>query len=359
METNELVVVIPAYEPNNLLVELVEKLNQYFNYCKIVVVNDGSVKDPAKEAFAKISEFSNVILINHEVNKGKGAALKTAYKYIAEMDNEHHIIVSCDSDGQHKPEDIYKVAQYYDSIRDGLVLGSRQFEGKVPLRSRFGNDATRFLYRLQNSKSLSDNQTGLRAFGSELLPFMMSIKGNRYEYEMNVLMECQRSAIMVSEVKIETVYINSNAESHFRPVRDFLKICKHMLKYAIPAFIALLTDIGSFIGFSFLYKNLAERNIYLGVLATTASSCCVALIINLLIHKLGILYGNKNIFKIKALKKRYALLTSMNIILTTSLVFAMYVLIHDFALGKTFGEIDIIAIGLVLNYALAPKAKVQ
>ena len=202
---SELVIVIPAYEPNKLMLDLIEKLNQYFDDCQIVIVNDGSKK--ADDIFLSASKVNNVNIINHLENKGKGAALKTAYKYIKDMDNSNHIIVTADADGQHKPEDIYKVANKYKQLQNGVVLGCRQFENEVPFRSRFGNDVTRILYRLFNNKVISDNQTGLRAFGSDLLQFMIDISGDRYEYEMNVLVECSRQDITISEVKIATVYI--------------------------------------------------------------------------------------------------------------------------------------------------------
>ena len=228
MDNGELVIVIPAYEPNQLMLDLLEKLNQYFESCKIVIVNDGS--KTADETFKKAAMYENVTILNHLVNKGKGAALKTAFKYISSMDDKNHIIVTADADGQHRPEDIFKVASYYQEIQDGVVLGSRQFDGKVPLRSRFGNDATKFLYRLFNNKKLHDNQTGLRAFGSDLIPFMVNVQGDRYEYEMNMLMECAVQSINISEVGIQTVYINNNESSHFNPVRDFLKCVYISLK---------------------------------------------------------------------------------------------------------------------------------
>ena len=158
MESKKLVIVIPAYEPNQLMLDLLVKLNDFFNDFKIVIVNDGS--KTADETFKVAMNYPNVMILNHLVNKGKGAALKTAFKYIASLEKKDRVIVTADADGQHKPEDIFKVTKYYEEINEGIVLGSRKFDGKVPFRSRFGNDATKFLYRLCNNKKLYDNQTG-------------------------------------------------------------------------------------------------------------------------------------------------------------------------------------------------------
>lgn len=355
MEKDELIIVIPAYEPNNLLVDLIQKLNQYFSDVKILVVNDGSSTN-SLNIFNTIGKYDNVIVINHLENKGKGASLKTAFKYIMDMDENYHIIVTADADGQHKPEDIFKVVSYYEQIKIGVVLGSRTFQNKVPLRSRFGNDVTKFLYRLFNRKALNDNQTGLRAFGSELLPFMLSVEGDRYEYEMNMLMECARQEIILNEVKISTVYINNNESSHFRPVRDFLKICKNIFKYSIVAIITLLIDI---IVFLIMINILKESNIegYLKLLISCFVSFSVSILINYILNSFGILYGNKYIFKNKKTRFKYMMLSFASLLVNTLTVLGMFFLIKDLENAKIFGETNFIAIALIGNYILAPKAK--
>lgn len=183
MEAKELIIVIPAYEPDHLLVELINKLNQYFTMHKMIVVDDGSKN---KDALIEAKELENVILLTHNKNMGKGAALKTAFSYIKEL-GTNSIIVTADSDGQHKPEDIYRVYQYYKQFNKGIVLGSRKFDVKVPARSAFGNNVTRLLLRTFNGLKLNDTQTGLRAFGVDVLPLLLDIPKNRYEFEMTML----------------------------------------------------------------------------------------------------------------------------------------------------------------------------
>lgn len=356
MKNNELVIVIPAYEPNQLMLNLLKDLNEYFKDFSIVIVNDGS--KTASETFMHARKYNNVTILNHLVNKGKGAALKTAFKYIDSLEEKDKIIVTADADGQHRPEDILKVVNFYKQEGKGIVLGSRQFDGKVPLRSRFGNDATRFLYRLFNSKKLHDNQTGLRVFGSELIPFMLQVEGDRYEYEMNMLMEAAKKAIEINEVKIETVYINNNESSHFNPVRDFLKICKNIIKYAIPALITVLTDILIFTEVFFILKS-TNIDVTLNVLISGFIGFFFSYLIHLIVSLNGIFYGNKSIINTKKRRVKYMLIGSFSVLANTACIFLFYILLEKVALAKTLSETTFITLYLFTSYLIVPKAKLH
>ena len=113
--------------------------------------------------------------------------------------------------------------------------------GKVHLRSRFGNSLTKALFKLQTGVGVTDTQTGLRAFTTNLISFMLKIEGQRYEYEMNMLLEASKE-YEILEVPIETVYINDNEGSHFRPIRDGLMIYKNIFKFALSSFSSFLVD---------------------------------------------------------------------------------------------------------------------
>lgn len=172
-----MVVVIPAYEPNEELENLVSELN-CMNY-RIVIVNDGSSSDK-NVIFERLKDKATIL--HHTVNYGKGRAIKTALHYISEHMPEESGVVTVDADGQHQSNDIVSVCQSLRYHNEKLILGVRKFEGKVPLRSRFGNAVTRAVFSLTSGKKLRDTQTGLRAFRTELIPFMLNIKGDRYEY---------------------------------------------------------------------------------------------------------------------------------------------------------------------------------
>ena len=354
MGSKELVIVIPAYEPNQLMIDLLYKINQYFSSCNIVIVNDGSKREGVDKIFDIAKDIENVTILNHLVNKGKGAALKTAFKYIASLEKKDRVIVTADADGQHKPEDIFKVTKYYEEINEGIVLGSRKFDGKVPFRSRFGNDATKFIYRLCKNRKLYDNQTGLRAFGDDLLNFMIEVEGDRYEYEMNMLMECANRQVTISEVGIETVYINNNESSHFNPVRDFLKICKHMLKYAIPAILTVLVDIIAFIQMFIFYKYL-KVDTFTNLILSGFVGYLVSFIFHMILTSHGLFYGNINVFKNKNRKRKYIIFGLLAVLTNTLLILGSYLLVNNVALAKLIAESIFVVSYLLFNYFIVPK----
>ena len=171
----------------------------------IIVVDDGSSEE-CQAIFEKLDGLATVL--HHEVNLGKGGALKTAYTYIQEQ-GQYGTVITADADGQHKVWDIFRVANQSQDNPNQLILGARAFSGKVPLRSAFGNKLTRFLFKQQTGVAVTDTQTGLRAFTTNMIPFMLDIEGQRYEYEMNVLLAASK-AFPILEVPIKTVYINDN-----------------------------------------------------------------------------------------------------------------------------------------------------
>ena len=228
--------IIPAYQPDLNLIKLVRLVHAKSDL-EIIVVDDGSDADK-KVIFDKLEGLATVL--THEHNQGKGQALKTAYAYILER-STYGSIVTADADGQHKIWDIFRVVNQSQEHPGTLILGTRAFSGKVPLRSAFGNKLTRFLFKQQTGVAVSDTQTGLRAFTTNLLPFMLEVDGQRYEYEMNVLLAASKSFPIV-EVPIETVYINDNEGSHFRPIRDGLLIYKDMFKFALSSLGSFMVD---------------------------------------------------------------------------------------------------------------------
>ena len=229
-------VVIPAYQPDNKLIKLVEKIHDKSDF-KILIIDDGS--SPAcQKIFDKASQYATIL--RHEVNQGKGHALKTAFQFIKEQ-NSYGTVVTADADGQHKIWDIFRTANKASENPNKLILGVRAFTGKVPLRSRFGNSLTKALFKLQTGVGVTDTQTGLRAFTTNLIPFMLKIEGKRYEYEMNMLLEATKEYEIV-EVPIETVYINDNEGSHFRPIKDGLMIYKNIFKFALSSLSSFVVD---------------------------------------------------------------------------------------------------------------------
>lgn len=352
MEAKELIIVIPAYEPDHLLVELVNKLNQYFTMHKMIVVDDGSKN---KDAILKVKELENVILLSHNKNMGKGAALKTAFSYIKDLGSDS-IIVTADSDGQHKPEDIYRVYQYYKQFNKGIVLGSRKFDVKVPARSAFGNNATRFLLRLFNGVKLNDTQTGLRAFGVDVLPLLLEISKNRYEFEMTMLVLASQRGIEIHEIAIETIYINENQSSHFRPVRDFMRICNVIFKYTLPVWITLLILSLGFVYLNVQFNTIDSAKSY-SFLAAVIGTSIFATCINICLNGLDVFYGNKYLLKNYIKRRKYIIGLLLLIVLFTGITYGLNVWWQNDYLAFFIGLLFMMIILLLQMFFMAKKSK--
>lgn len=234
----KIIALILAYEPEENMLDLLENIKKDTDM-DIVVVNDGS-SDACKDIFSKAKEFAKVL--EHEVNKGKGRALKTGLNYINDNYRGEYIVVTMDADGQHTIEDALKICDLVKKSPDILVLGKRFFGEDVPLRSRFGNAMTRLVYKIATGVKVYDTQTGLRAFSYKLVPLMLEIKGERYEYEINVLMECSKNNIEIKEIDIATIYINNNSGSHFNVFKDSYRIYKEIFKFCAASIICFLVD---------------------------------------------------------------------------------------------------------------------
>ena len=216
---NDIIVVIPAYEPDEALVSLIDNLRSGFD--RFIVVDDGS--KTADGTFARVEKMPGVTLLRHEVNRGKGAALKTAFaKVLADFPNAAGV-VTVDADGQHLPEDVANVAKATRENPGRYTLGVRAFSGDVPLRSRFGNAWSRYFFFLLTGVMIYDTQTGLRGMPRDLLPELVAMPGDRYEYEMRMLVAAARKKLKPVQIRIKTVYLNDNKASHFNPIRDSIR----------------------------------------------------------------------------------------------------------------------------------------
>lgn len=231
-------ILIPAYKPDDKLVALTDQLLTHDDL-KLVVVDDGS-----GEAFRPVFEAldKRVTLISYPDNKGKGGALKTGIRYIMDHMPECERLVTADADGQHRYADIRRVLDKSEEMPGALVLGSRAFDGDVPLRSRFGNAMTRQVFAIASGVKVRDTQTGLRGFDRDGMRLFVDVPGDRYEYEINMLLTAARAEIPIYEVTIETVYLNDNESSHFNPLKDSLRIYACILKFACSSLICFGID---------------------------------------------------------------------------------------------------------------------
>ncbi len=346
-----MIVLIPAYQPDEQLVMLTERLVNNTNY-HIVVVNDGSA--PEKDAvFAKLP--AAVVLLKHEKNSGKGRAMKTGMAYIYEHFPETEGVVIVDADGQHLLPDIQRVCEEQAEHPDAIILGSRQFTGKVPLRSLVGNTITRYVFALASGVMVHDTQTGLRAFSVKRIPELLALKGERYEYEMYMLLGAAEQHIPMREVYIDTVYLDEeNSSSHFNPLKDSLRIYGSIIKFTASSIIGFLVDYVLVLLLAALFGNVGlEQKLVLlfsAVIARVVSSLC-----NFLINRRIVFKSDESIVNtavkyyavaVLILALNYLLLNLFNIVLSVPL-----------AVAKLIVEALLFALSLALQRFFVFKAK--
>ncbi len=236
-----MLVLVPAFEPDDRLVRLVEDLRQHLPEARVLVVDDGS--GPAHEAFFSDAAAAGAQVLTQPENRGKGAALKLGFAWAAEH-APGSPVTTADCDGQHTPVDIARVAE---RVRPRtMVLGGRRFTGDVPLRSKVGNAISRWVFRAVTGTPVHDTQTGLRGFAADLLPWLQEVEGERFEYEFNLLLQARRAGVRVVEIPIATVYLDENESSHFRPLQDSLRIYVPLARVAgssLAGFAALLAFV--------------------------------------------------------------------------------------------------------------------
>ena len=235
------VAVLPSLNPSEKFDRVVDELIAA-GFRHIVIVDDGS-RQENKAHFARAAAYPEVTVLTHEVNRGKGAGLKTAFRYLSEHCPDCIGAVTIDGDGQHKTADIIRCVEAM-SDENTIVMGCRDFSLEhVPARSRSGNRITSAIFRLLCGIRLSDTQTGLRVFPAKLFPQLLNVSGERFEYETNMLLELTRQGVKLKEVPIETVYEDDNSESHFRPVADSIRIYKFIILYALSSLAGALADL--------------------------------------------------------------------------------------------------------------------
>ena len=248
----EVCIVIPAFNPSDKLLTLIDSLNQK-QLNNIIVINDGSnaIYNPI---FTTLKN-KNIILLEHE--KNKGAALKTAFHYILNNPILNDIgIVTADADLQHIETDIVMMCDQLKKNPDHLHLGVRTFQKNIPWRSLIGNKLTQFFYQLFYRQNITDTQTGLRSIPRKLLPLLCNIHNNGYEFELSMLILAKKNNIICEQHPITTVYIENNNSSHFNPLIDSIKIYWVMFRYLASSLSSYIIDFLLFILFYHLLSNL-------------------------------------------------------------------------------------------------------
>ena len=322
-------IVIPSYEPDERLIALLHDLDAK-EMGPVIIVNDGSSEeyDPIFREVESIITKRGGKYISYRPNRGKGRALKTAFSYITENMPDALGCVTADSDGQHTPECINNIIENLKAKPDNLILGVRQFEKKdIPWKSWFGNTLTIKVFSYVAGMKVNDTQSGLRGIPFRFMKELIDCKGERFEYEMQMLLECA-GRYDLTEVPIQTIYESKeNHQTHFKPIRDSFRIYKILgkkfLKFIFSSLSSFVVDIILFYLFVLLFKD-AYPALYVTI--ATVSARVISAVYNYLINY-------KFVFKSKASRStsltKYALLAIIQMSLSAGIVSLIVFLIPN------------------------------
>ncbi len=302
----QVTVIIPSLDPDERLAAVVEALTDG-GFTDIVLVDDGS--DAAhRPLFARLAALPQVTVLTHKTNRGKGRAIKTGLAYVLEHRPDSRGAVTVDGDGQHAAADVRRLAQALLADGSRVYLGARDFRAaQVPARSRFGNRTTCLVLRLLCGIRVRDSQTGLRAFPRRFLPSLLQVPGERFEYETNMLLEFADRHIPYAELPIDTIYIEKNESSHFRPVQDSWRIYRLILRrffrFAGSSLLAALLDILLFTLFGRCVFRRQEPS--LQILLATVSARLISSLFNFAVNRLAVFRSKSGL--LSTLWRYYAL----------------------------------------------------
>ena len=305
-DLSKISVVLPSLDPDEKLIAVVDGLLEH-GFCDIILVNDGSKAENLHYFTDLAAQHPEIHLLHHEVNRGKGAALKTAFTWFLANRPDGFGVVTVDGDNQHHPADTRACCEHM--LETGkVVLGCRDFNQEdVPARSSFGNKTTSAVFKIFVGMTISDTQTGLRAIPRDALKVFNQVQGDRFEYETNMLLSMKTNRIAFDEVKIRTVYIEENASSHFHPIRDSWRIYKlilaHFFRYTISSIASFFVETGLVYVLNLVFRLILQDPLLNAVV--TCGSRLMSSVFNFFLNKNMVFRAN--ISTGKAMVRYYAL----------------------------------------------------
>jgi len=334
--------IIPAYNPDKKFHVVIEGLIQA-GFEHIIVVNDGT-DEMYINLFNKVKKNKKCVFLQHDINLGKGRALKTAFKYFLRNFPDDIGVVTLDADNQHKIKDVEKCANELKRNPNSLIIGARNFDiENIPKRSALGNKITSFAFSNLCGLKITDTQSGLRGIPKEFVEKLINVQGERFEFETNMLLETKVLKIPIKEVPIETVYINGNTSSNFNPLKDSFDIYKVMFKFLFSSFTSIICDYTMFILLGIIFSFLGKE---LKLLVAIFGARILSSIINFNINR-KVVFKNSN--NIKKLVTKYYLLV---IVLMICSYYGVYILSSNFIMSEIVAKVIIDILLFLISFKI-------
>jgi uncharacterized protein (DUF2062 family) len=212
---------IPVYNNKETVASVAEECCSLIP--QVVVVDDGS----ADADVEGLLSGNDVTVLRHEKNRGKGAAILTALRFV--KDQGARFMITIDADGQHQPRDLEKFLPLLQEADTAIVIGCRNLTHEdVPKRSRLGNQIGNFWLRIETGVSVDDCQSGFRAYPVEYIS-QLKLSGSHFDFETEVLAKAVWAGLSLKTVAVDVWYPEPRRRvSGFRPFMDNFRIsCMH------------------------------------------------------------------------------------------------------------------------------------
>ncbi len=321
-DISNVAIVLPSFNPDERMLQVISDAIDA-GFSRIILVNDGS-RPNTEEYFDRASLLSEVTLLTHKENMGKGAALKTAFRHLLENDIDFSGVVTTDSDDQYNVKDLVACAEAVVS-NEMIVLGARDFSlPEVSLKSKLTNSVTSFIFKTGCKIDVADTQTGLRGIPKKYLPCFVNTKGDRYEYETNMLIDMSRGEIPFMQMTIDTVCFEKNKATHFRPIRDSARIYSQLMRYMLSSLISYTIDQGIFALANIILSSMPGVEHLTQIIVATACSRIPSSLFNFLFNK-NVVFKKRETSGAFA---KYYILCAGQIIVSSSMVFLLSALFN-------------------------------
>lgn len=214
-------VLIPAFNEAARVGDVITKTRAVVP--QVVVVDDGSA-----DATSEVARAAGAIVLRHEQNRGKGAAIATALDYFARSNAEFAVLL--DADGQHDPAEIPQFLEEADRTGAGIVVGTRMRETRhMPLVRRLTNEFTSWITSKLARQRIPDSQCGYRLLRRDVLKDLR-FSTARFETETEMLIQAGRAGHKIASVPVRTIYEEGRV-SRIHPLRDTVRFFSLVGKY--------------------------------------------------------------------------------------------------------------------------------
>ncbi|MFH0989716.1 MAG: glycosyltransferase family 2 protein [bacterium] len=212
-------IVIPAYNAADTISSLLWRLSQYVDKNAMIVVDDGS-----RDNTAELAKKYSTTLLQHDRNKGKGAALRTAFEH-CRVNKSIEAVITMDADLQHRPEELPQFFEAWRNLRTDIIIGSRRRENSsMPFHRKVSNSITSYLVSVRTRQRIPDSQSGYRLLSKRVID-SVRFESDGYEAETEILIDAASMGFTIGSVPIETIYNEARSSmTYWHTTKSFLKV---------------------------------------------------------------------------------------------------------------------------------------